>query len=445
MAKVSFTAPRINKFTCPPDKRQAFLWDSDTQGLGLRVTPAGKPAFVFQSVYQGKTLRITIGSPEAWPIPKARTKVRELQRLIDQGIDPREQKRENIAKAEAVRARQEAEAVTFGEAWQKYMAARWEKWGDHHRNDHQRLTRAPGKTKAGKPTIAGPLYCFWHDRLADLTPERVEAWAHEQGKDRPTVARLSWRLMRAFFSWCAEQPEYQSIITSNPVTTKGTREALGGGNARTDSLLKTQLAAWFETVQGIGNPTAAAYIQAMLLTGARPNELLALKWDDINDRWGSITLRDKDESKGGKDGTRDIPLTPYVWHLLASLPRRNEWVFSSASTTKDGEPLDAPITPPHKLLRDASRVAGIGHVTFQGLRRSFGSLSEWLEIPAGVIAQIQGHKPSATAERHYRVRPLDLLALHHGRFEAWILEQAGIEFDPEQQPGGLRVVAGSKI
>lgn len=250
--------------------------------------------------------------------------------------------------------------------------------------------------------------------------------------------------MRAFFSWCAEQPEYQAIITSNPVKTKGTREVLGSGNARTDSLLKTQLAAWFKTVQGIGNPTAAAYIQAMLLTGARPNELLALKWDDINDRWGSITLRDKDESKGGKDGTRDIPLTPYVWHLLASLPRRNEWVFSSASMTKDGEPLDAPITTPHKLLRDANRVAGISHVTFQGLRRSFGSLSEWLEIPAGVIAQIQGDKPSATAERHYRVRPLDLLALHHGRFEAWILEQAGIEFDPEQQPSGLRVVAGSK-
>lgn len=60
----------------------------------------------------------------------------------------------------------------------------------------------------------------------------------------------------------------------------------------------------------------------------------------------------------------------------------------------------------------------------------------------GVVAHIQGHKPSATAEKHYTVRPLELLALHHGRIEAWILEQAGIVFDAKAAPGALRVVAG---
>ena len=75
-----------------------------------------------------------------------------------------------------------------------------------------------------------------------------------------------------------------------------------------------------------------------------------------------------------------------------------------------------------------------------GLRRSFKSLTEWLEVPVGVVAQIQGHKPSATAEKHYTVRPLELLRLHHERIEAWILEQAGIVFDAKVAPGGLRVV-----
>ena len=60
---------------------------------------------------------------------------------------------------------------------------------------------------------------------------------------------------------------------------------------------------------------------------------------------------------------------------------------------------------------------------------NFGSLTEWLETPAGVVAQIQGHKPSATAEKHYKRRPLDLLRVHHMRIEAWILEQAGVAFD----------------
>ena len=52
-----------------------------------------------------------------------------------------------------------------------------------------------------------------------------------------------------------------------------------------------------------------------------------------------------------------------------------------------------------------------------------------------------GHKPSATAEKHYRVRPLDLLRQWHTKIEAWILEQAGIEQPAEDGGHGLRVVS----
>jgi hypothetical protein len=62
-------------------------------------------------------------------------------------------------------------------------------------------------------------------------------------------------------------------------------------------------------------------------------------------------------------------------------------------------------------------------------------------LPAGVVAQIMGHKPSATAEKHYTVRPLDLLRVHHEKIEAWILEQAGIAFVAAAEPGKLRSVA----
>ncbi len=79
-------------------------------------------------------------------------------------------------------------------------------------------------------------------------------------------------------------------------------------------------------------------------------------------------------------------------------------------------------------------------LTLHGLRRSFSTLTEWLEVPTGVVAQIQGHKPSATAEKHYKRRPLDLLRVQHERIEAWILEQAGVSFDAKAAPGALRVV-----
>jgi hypothetical protein len=59
---------------------------------------------------------------------------------------------------------------------------------------------------------------------------------------------------------------------------------------------------------------------------------------------------------------------------------------------------------------------------------------------AGVAAQLMGHKPSATAEKHYTVRPLDLLRVHHEKIEAWILEQAGIVFDQSKKQGALELV-----
>ena len=108
MAKVTFTAGRLAGFQCPPDKQQVFLWDSNAKGLGLRATQKGQPAFIFEDKYQGKTVRITIGSPDAWTIPQAQAKARELQRLIDAGQDPRSAKRQ--AKAAATAEKEQAQA-----------------------------------------------------------------------------------------------------------------------------------------------------------------------------------------------------------------------------------------------------------------------------------------------------------------------------------------------
>jgi len=47
---------------------------------------------------------------------------------------------------------------------------------------------------------------------------------------------------------------------------------------------------------------------------------------------------------------------------------------------------------------------------------------------ARVVAQIMGHAPNATAEKHYINRPLELLAVWQNKYEAWILAQAGVKF-----------------
>ncbi len=443
MAKIAFTAGRVSGFKCPPDKKQAFMWDATAPGLGLRATPAGKPAYVFQSVYQGKDLRITIGSPAAWSIPDAQAKARELQRLIDEGKDPRELKREALAanaeKQAATVAKVQADkaaALTVGEVWGDYIEKRRPFWGELHYRDHIDKAKAGGLPSGRRGggtqlTKPGPLAALMPLALKDLDHATIERWAANEGKTRPSSARLAWRLLTVFLTWCAEQPEYAALLPDkNPAKTKKAREALGKPGTKSDVLQREQLAAWFAAVRQIQNPIIAACLQMMLLTGARPGEVLGLRWEDVNTQWKGISIRDKVE------GAREIPATPYMLHLLAALPRRNQWVFSSPTSASGC------LTEPNNPHTRACNAAGLDGLTLHGLRRSFKSLTEWLEVPVGVVAQIQGHKPSATAEKHYTVRPLELLRVHHERIEAWILEQAGVQFDAKAVPGALRVVAG---
>jgi len=461
MARTKLTAGRIRDFTCTPGKAQSFLWDSEAPGLAVRAT-AGAKAFVYQGKLNNKDFRVTIGDSRAWGIDDARTEARRLQTLVDQGTDPRQEKAERIAASEAKREEARRIEAPALEAWAAYLEARRPKWGETSYRNHVTLSKEGGETitrgrktsEDGKtqPGLLRPLLVL---PLAKIDAARVQSWLKDEAAKRPTQAALAFRLLRGFLNWCADRPEYQKQIHADACASKAVREELPKRQAKRDALEREMLRPWFEQVRAIANPVQAAYLQVALLTGARREEVAEMRWEDVDFRWNKIIIRDKVE------GERTIPLTPYVAGLLRDLKRRNDtpppefrilhgkriandldawkpspWVF--ASKTAASGYLQEPRIAHNRALRDA----GLPNITIHGLRRSFGSLSEWCEVPAGIVAQIQGHKPSATAEKHYRVRPIDLLRQWHTKIEAWILDQAGIELPTEQEAApALRVVA----
>jgi integrase len=434
MARQKLTAGRIRDFK-NPKKGQTFLWDTEVPGLGIRAT-IGSKVFIYQGRLDGKSIRIKIGDVRTWAIdsidpkiPGARQEARRLQSLIDQGFDPRMVKLDRLEKQEAKRVEASRHEATLADAWQSYIDDRKHLWTDRHCADHYSIAQAGGeKAKIGKAkTKPGPLASLMGLKLSDLTPETVKAWAILETKKRPGSARLAFSLLRACLNWCEQMPEYAGLASPAACGTAIKRDYIPKQRPRKDCLQKEQLSAWFGAVRGLSNPVMAAYLQALLLIGCRREELAGLKWEDVDFRWQGLTIHDKVE------GFRTIPLTPYVAALLDGLPRRNQWVFSSP-TSAAGR-LKEPRIPHNKALA----VAGIEHLTLHGLRRSFGTLSEWVEVPAGIVAQLMGHKPSATAEKHYRQRPLDLLRMWHTKIEKWILDQAGIE-QPENGNGRLKLV-----
>jgi len=352
--------------------------------------------------------------------------------MIDLGIDPREQEKQAKAENERQHTEDARKDATLADVWPEYIQANANRWSTTHLAAHKRLVHRGGEPRIRakvKVTVPGPLAALLDMRLSELNADYLAAWVEQESTTRPTVTALAFRMLRAFLNWCDEQPEYSGIVPEGAHAAKKVRQKVAKSKAKDDCLQREQLAIWFCIVRQ-RSPIFSAYLQTLLLTGARREELAALRWTDIEFQWNSLTIHDKVE------GERVIPLTPYVSTLLSGLAHRNEWVFSSP-TAKSGR-----IQDPREAHNQALAMAGLPNLTLHGLRRSFGTLAEWVECPTGLVAQIQGHKPSATAEKHYRRRPLDLLRMWHIRIESWILKEAGIEqpATSANQPG-LRVVA----
>ncbi|RIX47585.1 MAG: DUF4102 domain-containing protein [Rhodocyclales bacterium GT-UBC] len=471
----NFTVERVAGFKCQDGKAQTIFWDGKIPGLGLRVTATGAKAYIFETRLHGKTLRTTIGSPDAWPLETqwrvnketgekvehqrgARQEAARLKSLTDQGIDPRQLAADKAAAAEAHRAELVRRDLTFGTAWKAYVAARSHKWGDLYKRDHERavkpggLPRGKGRREGqGDVTYSGLLYPLLDERLANIDAKRLELWLDDANMRGKTEAAKTFRMLRACLNWCAERQDYQGLISADAHANRDVRDLLQKPKAKKLVLQREQLQLWFESVRSIGNPFSAAYLQGLLITGARRNELGELKWDDVDFQWNSLSIKDK------VAGRRIIPLTPFLAGLLRDLKRINEtppnvrklnelqsagkpwqpsqWVFKS-ETSASGRLAD-PLRP----LQKAMQASGLPIFSPHDLRRSFATLSEWSEVPAGVVAQIMGHSASAIAEKHYIERPLDLLRMWHIRIESWMLEQAGIEQPKPTSNPELKVVA----
>lgn len=424
------TVERIRKHSLPEGKTQAFLWDLDVTSLACRVTK-GTKAYIFQSVFAGKTLRMTIGNINDWRIDEARVEARRLQTLIDTGLDPRVAKAAKIAEAKSQQAEIHKVRIIFSDAWKDYIevlrtdisAKTKRPYSSRYITDHIKLSLRGGDTKkiGVGPTKPGPLAFLLDIPLSDLTPEAIAVWLNTERQIRPTVTAHAYRLLRAFVKWANYQTKYQGVIPTDFAQDHNVRKLVPVSSSKAgDCLQKEQLHDWFIAVQQLSNLVISTYLQVLLLTGARRDEIASLCWCDIDFKWSSIRIKDKIE------GERMIPLTPYVAMLLMLLVNELKtsvnsvhWVFPSNSES-------GKIVEPRSAHNRALTNANLPHLSIHGLRRSFGTLAEWVEVPAGVVAQIMGHKPSAIAEKHYRRRSLDLLRLWHVKIEDWIITQAKI-------------------
>lgn len=139
------------------------------------------------------------------------------------------------------------------------------------------------------------------------------------------------------------------------------------------------------------------YVRLMAYSGARRNEALALRWADVDELGGKLTIERQAGGAGGTDETtknkkgRSVDFTPALKaHLLAMKTRRDpdsQWLFPSPQ--RGGKDIHAMSF--RESLELARKHAKLRSVGFHDLRHHFISYCVMSGIDYMTIAKWAGH------------------------------------------------------
>ncbi len=364
-----------------------FLWDLDVTGFGLKITPKGRKVYIVQKRLNGRLRRFTIGQHGApWTPDIARVEANRILACISAGVDPNEEKR----KAEA--------DLTIAELCELYVKEGCgTKKASTLATDRGRIERhikpLLGNVRLGELT-RGDLERF----LVDVADGKT-AIDEKNGKRSRSIVRggkgTASRTL-GFLGAILQFAVDRKLRTDNPC--RGIKRYKDKKIER--YLSKQELTALGQALldaQNEGtNPYAIAAIRLLLLTGARKNEILSLKWDWIDFDRGLLILPDsKTGAKAIPLGDAAIPLGDAAIELLrkVSAQANNQFVFPG--TGDKGHLIGL-----QKIWEGIREKAGLNTLRLHDLRHHFISVGASSGESLYVLGKLAGHKRPETTQRY---------------------------------------------
>jgi integrase len=144
-----------------------------------------------------------------------------------------------------------------------------------------------------------------------------------------------------------------------------------------------------------GNPDRAlpfTILRVLLATGARPIEIMSLRWADLDLADRVIRL---DRHKGDEHAGKDILLTPAAVAAIKAVPKTSSPFVFFSPYSESGH-----VTKIEAAWADALKAAGLRKVRPYDLRHSFASLSIGKDVSLYVTGKLLGHKHASTTQRY---------------------------------------------
>ena len=349
-----------------PEPKPRIIWDGNVTGLGCKVFPSGRKAFVLSYRIGGRKRLATLARCAEISLREARERAgAELVRIREGEPDPLNRRREAT------------EAPTVADLIDRFLSVE-----GPARIARGRLTET---TLAGYRHQCGKylLPKLGKRHVADLKRGDVEHLvAPLPGVTRNRVLALVSRLfgLAERWDWRAQH--------DNPA--RGIERAREEPRDRV--LARSELAALATALNELAKPYPAsvAAIRFAAVTGLRIGEVRTIQWAHVDFETCRLTMP---ETKTGRR-THDLPTS--ALEILSALPRINDWAFTTGS--------DAPVTyrTVRKHFAEAARSAGLSDVRLHDLRRTVMTNAAAAGVGTHVLRDLLGHKTTAMADRYVR-------------------------------------------
>ena len=346
--------------------RDTVFWDPELLGFGVRAYPGGGKVYVAQVRGPEGPKRVTVGRHGVVNAEEARRRAALVIARVKAGEDP-------VPEPLAAKL---ANGPTVADLAARYL------------EKHVAVRCKPKTAKTARtavnrhivPTLGG---------LPLAAVERAQVTALHHGlSDRPAMANTAvktlshmyklaegWGMVAEGVDPCRSVAKYPARRRERFLT-EAEFERLGRALDEAE-------------VRGGASPGAVAAIRLLMLTGCRKNEILTLRWRDVDPDVRELTLAD------AKTGPRAVPLPPSAVRLLAGLARRpgNPWVIPGHKPGTHMRDIDGA----WQTLRGRAK---LNDVRLHDLRHSYASRALALGESLPMIGKLLGHSQLETTARY---------------------------------------------
>jgi integrase len=374
MAKL--TAGRIKDIR--PQNKEFHIWDDEIKGFGCRISPKGKIGYVFHYRLPGslKSCAVKIGSHGQISIDEARKTAKLWSADILKGIDPKSYKQE--LKQKIPESKPTIENLLFSEFLnifeEKYML----------------LEYSVGSLNTNRSRIKVHILPFFGKmKLKEIQSKNIRDFlnsSNEGKENRSTCIKLISAIFNKAIEW-----EFLPQDAINPC--KGVK--LIPLRKMQNFLREHELRKLEDALsrREEKNPYTVLALRLLLYTGARKNEILKLKWENIQFENNFIYLKEHKTMK--RSGARTIPLNARALEALKKVKRQfnNPYVFCGQKENQHLKNID-------NLWRRVKNEIGLENFRIHDIRHSFASFAIKGGASITTVAGLLGHADIKTTMRY---------------------------------------------